>query len=134
MSDKSNGHVFISYSYADKLFVDMLSEQLRTRGISVWSGQEDLKFVSDLQEVITHAIRDASVIIVVVSENSVGSSWQNIEMGIAISLALPVIPIRLMRDGRSPELPSFLRRWRSIESDESNVVEVVDLVAKAIKN
>ena len=80
MTEKNTGHVFISHSSADKQFVRSLAAQLKARNIPVWLDEEELLPGSNWQEAITRAIRDASVIIVVVSENSVSSSWQNVEI------------------------------------------------------
>ena len=141
MSDtQKKGHVFISHSSEDKEFVRSLAAQLKNRDIPVWVDEEELLPGANWQSAIERAIRDASVILVVVSENSAHSSWQNLEIGMALSLtqqmppdAQLVIPIRLRRDDQVPELPYFLKMRQSLESNASDVADVAESVANAIE-
>jgi hypothetical protein len=66
---------FISYSSKDGSFVTELYTQLQAQGVRCWKDSEDLKIGDRFQEEIERAIRIHDKLLVVLSENSVNSSW-----------------------------------------------------------
>lgn len=72
--------VFISFSYRDKKFVEKLSHQLQSDKIKVWTNEKEFVAGDNIAEKITDAISKTDYFIVVLSKNSVNSSWVNFEL------------------------------------------------------
>ncbi len=66
---------FISYSSKDDGFVQKLYKDLTARNVSCWFAPEDLKIGDEFRERIDDAIRIHNKLLVVLSENSINSSW-----------------------------------------------------------
>jgi hypothetical protein len=66
---------FISYSTADKDFVDRLYADLQVRGVRCWFAPEDLKIGDLFRQRIDDAIRVHDKLLLVLSEDSVRSDW-----------------------------------------------------------
>jgi len=72
--------VFISHSHQDKKFVSQLSIELRKDGIQVWTNEKELAVGENIAEKITSAINKTDYFIVVLSKNSINSTWVNFEL------------------------------------------------------
>ena len=73
------GGIFISYSHANKPFVEKLHEALEEQGYSVWRDEKDLVAgPSELQ--VFEAIRAFEVVLLVLSGDSVESDWVEQEL------------------------------------------------------
>ena len=66
---------FISYSSKDQEFADRLHADLQNRGVRCWFAPEDLKIGDEIRPRIDEAIRIHDKLLIVLSENSVGSPW-----------------------------------------------------------
>jgi uncharacterized protein YjbI with pentapeptide repeats len=66
---------FISYSSKDDQFVRDLHEHLTISGVQCWFAPEDLKIGERIRPSIDRAILAFDKVIVVLSENSIGSAW-----------------------------------------------------------
>lgn len=72
--------VFISYSFKDKKFVDKLSKRLEESSVSVIRSDKSIKVGDPILSIIKEAISKSDYIIVVLSNESVHSSWVNHEI------------------------------------------------------
>lgn len=72
--------IFISHSYQDKKFVNLLTNRLRDDGIQVWTDEKELAVGDNIEEKITDAIKKTDYFIVVLSKNSTNSKWVNFEL------------------------------------------------------
>lgn len=72
--------VFISHSYQDRKFVNLLSTQLIKDGIQVWTNSKEIAVGDNIKEKINDAIEKTDYFIVVLSKNSTNSSWVNFEL------------------------------------------------------
>lgn len=79
-----NRKVFISYSYNDKQFVDWLTKKLAAENINIWYDATDIKSGDAIKKKIAEGIEASSSIIVVISKNSVQSSWVKYEFNSAL--------------------------------------------------
>jgi TIR domain len=68
------GRVFISYAHKDATFVERLEEALIGRGIRVWRDVRDL-VAGRIDSQLRGAMRQQSVVIIVLSAASVNSDW-----------------------------------------------------------
>lgn len=66
---------FISYSNKDQEFAERLHADLRSKNVRCWFAPEDLKIGDKLRPAFDEAIRVHDKLMVLLSENSVGSPW-----------------------------------------------------------
>ncbi|MBI3943711.1 MAG: toll/interleukin-1 receptor domain-containing protein, partial [Chloroflexi bacterium] len=66
---------FISYSSKDQELAERLHADLQAKGVRVWFAPEDLKIGDKFRERIVESIRVYDKLMVILSENSVGSVW-----------------------------------------------------------
>lgn len=66
---------FISYSSKDESFVEKLYVNLQTIGVRCWYAPHDMKTGDRILESIYTAIRQREKLLLILSENSVGSEW-----------------------------------------------------------
>jgi len=85
MSKSKQKAVFISHSSYDKPFVRRLSEELSKHGISSWVDEGELHYGDSLVQKISDAIEHISLVLAVISEHSVNSSWVRQELDWAMT-------------------------------------------------
>jgi len=102
--------LFISYSHADRAFVSRLVQELASRGTEIWFDLWDMKVGDSLSRKIQDAIAQAAWLAVVLSPDSVSSTWVQRELTAALVRELEedsvfVLPILYKRC----DIPLFLR-------------------------
>ena len=133
MSDQKRSKIFLSYSSKDRQPVERLAEKLKAQGFEVWTDREILPG-EDWQSAIETALDQASVFLFILSENSLGSPWQELELGMALRSAVgqskkTVIPVLL--SGADPAaLPFFLQNRQLIIIDPAEEEQAVALIAQ----
>jgi TIR domain len=81
-----NSHVFISHASADDGFVKELRQQLEAHNIPVWVDSRNLRGGSKLAPEISQAIEQARHVLVVLSPQTVNSSWVRKEIKKALQI------------------------------------------------
>jgi uncharacterized protein YjbI with pentapeptide repeats len=66
---------FISYSSKDAAFASRLHAELEKNGVRCWYAPEDIKIGEEFRQTIDDAIREYDKLLLVLSEDSVRSSW-----------------------------------------------------------
>jgi hypothetical protein len=66
---------FISYSMKDQDFADRIHSDLQNHGVRCWFAPHDLKIGDHLLDEPDAAIRVRDKVLLILSENSIGSSW-----------------------------------------------------------
>ena len=133
MSDQKRSNIFLSYSSKDRQPVERLADKLKAQGFEVWTDREILPG-EDWQSAIETALDQASVFLFILSENSLGAPWQELELGMALRSAVgqskkTVIPVLL--GGADPAaLPLFLQNRQPIEIDPAEEERAVALIAQ----
>jgi hypothetical protein len=102
--------VFISYSHADKDFVNKLAVRLAQNKVHVWVDTWELHVGDSLVSKIQQAIQEASALLLILSKPAVASEWCKKELNAGLIRELDekrvvVLPI-LVEDC---EIPLFLR-------------------------
>lgn len=102
--------IFISYSHADKDFVDKLALNLVKHDAHVWVDRWELNVGDSILNRVQEAIRDSSALLIVLSKASVASEWCKKELNAGLMRELDeervvVLPV-LVEDC---EMPVFLR-------------------------
>ena len=126
--------VFISYSHADKTFVDMLAAHLVKRNAHVWVDSWELNVGDSIIGRVQEAIQDSSALLVILSKASVQSEWCKKELSAGLMRELDekrvvVLPVLL----EDCDIPIFLREkmYADFRKDfDKGVSAVVDAIAK----
>jgi hypothetical protein len=87
-------HVFVSYSRANRSFVDRLIPDLQARGIKVWIDKQGLKpGTPNWEQTLGGAIGASTAILLVATPDSRKSAYVGDELGIAEMYQRPVYPV-----------------------------------------
>jgi len=102
--------VFISYSHADKDFVDKLATHLIKSNIHIWLDRWELKVGDSITSKIQEALSDSDYLLLVLSKKSVESDWLKRELNAALLREIEekravILPV-LIEDC---EIPLFVR-------------------------
>jgi len=105
-----NQSVFISYSSKDKRFARGIDRELKAYGLRTWIDEGELRIGDSLIWKISEAVDQADFFLVIISENSIESSWVRQELEIAMTQQLTqgrykVLPVK--KD--TCDMPTFLR-------------------------
>lgn len=91
---------FISYSWADKMFVDQLYTDLHRCGVPIWLDRERMKIGEVIRERVDQSIGERDKLLVVLSRHSVVSTWVQYEVEKALEMESArhcnvLLPIRI---------------------------------------
>jgi hypothetical protein len=106
---------FISYSTKDEDFAERLHADLQARNVRCWFAPEDMQGGKKLHEQIDEAIRYHDKLLLILSENSMGSEWVKTEIRRA--------RIQEVKAGRRKLFPISLapfdaiRAWEAFDAD-----------------
>lgn len=87
--------VFVSYSRKDKEAADCLCEILKENGIAYWIDKEGIYSSSNYKELIVDAIDASQAVIFISSSNSNASTNVIREVGYAVNMGKPILPLIL---------------------------------------
>lgn len=129
--------IFISYSHADKTFVDKLAVKLVKHDAHVWVDMWELNVGDSILNRVQEAIRDSSALLIVLSKASVASEWCKKELSAGLMRELDekrvvVLPV-LVEDC---EIPVFLREkmYADFRKDfRSGLKALLEAVARVTK-
>lgn len=125
---------FISYAHGDASFVARLAEDLIASGVGVWLDRWEIKVGDSMSDRIQEGIQDSDYLVIVLSPNSVNSSWVREELNAARirqleSRRVMVLPV-LYQDC---EIPPLLRDKRYAdcrgEHYEGGLQQLLDVLA-----
>jgi len=112
MSSKHEYDIFLSYHRTDdewtKRFVDALSKQ----GMEVWY-DEIIKAGESWREKLEEGLRQSRNIVFVVTPETARSNWMALELGAALALKKPLIPI-VDEDTPLSDIPGPIRIRKSL--------------------
>ncbi|MBI2305463.1 MAG: toll/interleukin-1 receptor domain-containing protein [Chloroflexi bacterium] len=111
---------FVSFTEADRYFVDLLVEVLRFHGVRVWCSNTSLTAGDQWRATIHEAIKSADSLTAVVSKNTINSDWVKREVAVFLATKpnAPVIPLSL--DGTPLSLvDSDLERFQAAKLEVS---------------
>jgi tetratricopeptide (TPR) repeat protein len=80
----SRFQIFVSYNHNDKDFVHRLAGDLRSRGITIWWDEWEIKAGDSIIERVSEGIDYSSYLAVVLSQNSITSRWVQHELNSAL--------------------------------------------------
>jgi TIR domain-containing protein len=129
--------IFISYSHADKAFVDKLAPALIKNEAHVWVDTWELNVGDSILNRVQEAIQSSSALLIILSKASVASEWCKKELNAGLMRELDekrvvVLPV-LVEDC---EIPVFLREkmYADFRKDfKSGLKALVEAVARVTK-
>src|SRR4051794_31607676 len=77
------GKIFVSHSSVDKVWVRRFEKRLRAEDYDTWLDEKEIDVGDALAAKISEGLRDAKVVVVVVSAASLASRWLRYELDIA---------------------------------------------------
>ncbi len=130
---------FISYAHGDRDFADQLLYALSTAGheraITFWS-DHDVKSGEHWADLLRDALRQADVLIAIMTPAALDSAWVMSELGAAHAAKKPVIPVIPPR--RSVDVRSFVPNSPPIKAGSRSISavarEVLDRVEDLVSN
>lgn len=110
------GHVFLSYTSADKALADEVVRELESGGLRTWYAPRDVRPGIDYSEQIQKAIETAIAFVVVISEAANRSDFVRAETEMAFSRRRPIFPVRASPIAPASGLALFLqlRHWTDL--------------------
>jgi TolB-like protein len=112
--------VFVSYASPDAAVAGALVESLERHGIACWIAPRDVKAGALYADAIVRAISSARALVLVLSENAIGSSHVGKEVERASSKKRPIIVLRIDNAPLTPALEYFLSESQWVEAQAEN--------------
>lgn len=126
--------IFVSYSTHDLEHVDLLKQQLANTPVSIFIAEHSVKPGNELTSVISKAIQECDLFVLLWSSNAKASDWVSQEIGRADALSKKILPL-MLTEGLS--LPGFINglKWLPVFSDPKLALEQArDTIASEYKN
>lgn len=118
---------FVSYSRRDQEFVDRLVADLRRYGAHIWLDRESIAAGENWQEAIEKGLLNSSILLYILTPDSLKSAWMSAEIGAAVSQGKRVVPV-LVRDLLDEQVPPFLAQFQWVDFRESYEAGLRELV------
>jgi formylglycine-generating enzyme required for sulfatase activity len=104
------GQIFLSYSREDRRIMEILRDNLRALGFTVWIDEEHLTVgTPDWWRAIEAAIQSVDAMVVIMSPSAKGSEWVNNEIALAVEYEVRIFPVLVYGDTRSAIPPPLIR-------------------------
>lgn len=126
--------VFLSYARGDEPVARELTASLGQEQLMGWMDQTDIAAGEAIACKVKESLREASVIVVLLSERSLRNQWVQFEIGAAIGMNKPIIPILIGQPGIEPSLPQWLERTMCVDARGRPMEEVAKKVARALSD
>lgn len=111
--------IFISHSTNDDKFVDKLASELHIYGIQTWVDHQDMPIGSRWVTQLEEALGQSDVLLLVLSQVSLKSSYVESEWHTFFNMGRKIIPLMLEKC----EIPLFLRTFHQIDFQSSHNFE-----------
>ena len=126
--------VFISYASQDAAVAERLCAALEAAGLPCWIAPRDVKPGAVYADAIVRAIGGAQAVLLVLSENSVGSSHVGKEIERASSKRRPIIALRMDEAPLSPALEYFLGESQWVDARAGGIDAALAKLIAAIRD
>lgn len=104
---------FISYSQDDRGVAEALARELESARIDYFFDTKEIRWGDSINNQIDEAIRSSTFIIVIISPSSIRSHWIPFEVGQAMGMGKPILPLVTQPH---LELPQYLSGIRALFS------------------
>ena len=124
-----NNKIYLSYSYNDKSWANQFMIALENQGIEI--RLPNLTSGEYAKETIRFALRKSSVLVVLLSSNSVNNNWIFFEFGAAVADNKRIISI-VIDDLKQEQLPIPMMKYLCLH--ESSPTSAAEEVTRFIQN
>ena len=125
--------VFICYASADRALVDAMAVACESRGIRCWYAARDIPVGASYPARIMEAIRNARVMVVVLSESANASNHVKNELERALHHGLHIIPFRIEETEPAPDLEYLVARKHWLDAlpppAQDHIARLADTIA-----
>ncbi|MDA7910059.1 SUMF1/EgtB/PvdO family nonheme iron enzyme [bacterium] len=126
--------VFLSHSSKDKAIADAAVACIESRKIRCWVAPRDIVAGSDWSESIIDGINGASVMVLILSENSNVSKQVLREIERAANRGIPILPFRVADIELSKSLEYFLSSAHWLDAYQGKVKDNIEILANNVAN
>jgi hypothetical protein len=113
--------IFLSYQNSDHEWANGLVRALAGKNLRVWHEATEIEAGDSFIEDIEEGLHNSAYFVVVITPESVGSNWIAAELGAALAMKKPLIPI-VSKDTRPELLPGPIRRRKWLAMEDPDVV------------
>jgi formylglycine-generating enzyme required for sulfatase activity len=129
--------VFISYASEDFAIAARVCQALENTGSACWMAPRDIPPGTDYPSAIVEGIREADVLVLLLTDAAVESPHVATEVGHAFNQKKRIIPVRISKIALPPELEYFLltTQWLDAEGGATggNLKRVIGAVRAALR-
>ena len=122
-------YIFISYSHLDQRLVCGIADRLERSGYSVWY-DHDIQPGSLWDEMIKSRLKDASVVLMFISENFVKSAYCRLELQLALQQKKTILPVYLDQARFEDDLQEQIDRIQNISLVPASMDECLQRLQK----
>ena len=122
----SKHDVFISYSSKNKNVADAIVADLESHGIRCWYAPRGIMPGQEWATAISDAMAEASVFVLIYTEDSNKSKQVMNEVAMAFKLGLTIVPFKLTDDLMNPELEYYLSRVHWLDALTPPLAESIE--------
>lgn len=117
--------IFISYHSKDREWVRRLVDALLAQGLRVWYDEMEIKFGDTLPNRMEEGLRQSAYVVFIITPETVRSNWMALELGAALALQKPLIPI-VAEETPFEDIPGPIKlRMYLIKSDPLAIAEQI---------
>jgi hypothetical protein len=104
--------VFVSYVVRDAAFAADMKLVLERSGVEAFCATDDLRPGEEWEKRLKNALKECSELVVLLSPESINSSWVLVEIGAAWVLGKRITPVLV--SGSEEDIPDVLKRWQVV--------------------
>jgi formylglycine-generating enzyme required for sulfatase activity len=125
--------VFISYASEDRTTADRVCGALENTGLTCWMAPRDIPPGTEYPAAIVDGIRNASVLVLLLSDAAVASPHILSEVGHAFNGRKRIVPFRLSAVAMPPDLEYFLSMTQWLDAEDGPTEENLKRLITAVR-
>jgi ribosome-associated translation inhibitor RaiA len=123
-------YIFISYSFKDSQFAKLLANEVKKMGFQVFIGDQEIEAGDSIPQAIGEAINNCDYFIIILSPDSIDSSWVKREIDIEMMRKnITVVPVLYKECKIQPLLTPILHIDITGETEAKAIENVVEKLA-----
>jgi hypothetical protein len=121
--------IFISHSSADFEFAKTLAGLLQKNGFATWYAPRDISPSADYSSEITSGIRASDAFIILLSDNSMGSTAVKNELEMAFFLHKKIVPVSIGFSWEADDIRFYIGRFQRLDiSRDADGIDITGLI------
>jgi hypothetical protein len=122
-------HIFICYDPADTTVMQRIRDNLQRVGLKIWAGDTIEPGSDQWRKQVPNAVRNAAVVVVLMSPAANRSEWVERELYLAKSVGIEILPLMVSGEVHQALLPALAEmEYIDLRADyEANIIQVIRL-------